>query len=129
MNNIDDTPGESFDDPGCSQDAPRDPQEDSWRGSSGDLASAVVAEGLPQLARLENSEITAGVGLMNGIGEYNCFLNVIIQCLWHLTNFRHAMLGGDPQVALPLRLIRLLCHTILGHSTARFLLRFMKQTT
>ena len=24
-------------------------------------------------------------------GEYNCFLNVIIQCLWHLGEFRHQL--------------------------------------
>ena len=28
------------------------------------------------------------VGLRNATGEYNCFLNVIIQCLWHCHDFR-----------------------------------------
>ena len=27
-------------------------------------------------------------GLSNEAGEYNCFLNVIIQCLWHCADFR-----------------------------------------
>ncbi|KAK2998831.1 hypothetical protein RJ639_023902 [Escallonia herrerae] len=29
-----------------------------------------------------------GTGLKNEVGEYNCFLNVIIQSLWHLRQFR-----------------------------------------
>jgi len=64
--------------------------------SAGDLAMSMATQ-LPQLAR-EDSEVAAGVGLMNGIGEYNCFLNVIVQCLWHLTNFRQNMLGRDPEI-------------------------------
>ncbi|KAH6837431.1 Ubiquitin carboxyl-terminal hydrolase-related protein [Perilla frutescens var. hirtella] len=31
---------------------------------------------------------TYGTGLKNEVGEYNCFLNVIIQSLWHLRRFR-----------------------------------------
>ncbi|XP_057952027.1 uncharacterized protein LOC131146434 [Malania oleifera] len=30
-----------------------------------------------------------GTGLKNEVGEYNCFLNVIIQSLWHLRQFRN----------------------------------------
>ena len=37
-------------------------------------------------------------GLSNMSGQYNCFLNVIIQSLWHLPAFRQALL------ALPLPL-------------------------
>ncbi|KAI3941239.1 hypothetical protein MKX01_029813 [Papaver californicum] len=46
-----------------------------------------------------------GTGLKNEAGEYNCFLNVIIQSLWHLKRFREEFLGksilshihiGDP---------------------------------
>ncbi|KAI3977988.1 hypothetical protein MKX01_032365 [Papaver californicum] len=33
-----------------------------------------------------------GAGLQNEVGEYNCFLNVIIQSLWHLQNFRDEFL-------------------------------------
>jgi len=32
----------------------------------------------------------AGSGLMNRAGEYNCFLNVIVQSLWHLRSFQIA---------------------------------------
>lgn len=31
-------------------------------------------------------------GLQNLTGEYNCFLNVIVQCLWHCMAFRSGML-------------------------------------
>ncbi|XP_042468478.1 uncharacterized protein LOC122051406 isoform X1 [Zingiber officinale] len=33
-----------------------------------------------------------GTGLRNAVGEYNCFLNVIIQSLWHLRRFRDQFL-------------------------------------
>lgn len=31
-------------------------------------------------------------GLQNLTGEYNCFLNAIVQCLWHCAAFRSGML-------------------------------------
>ncbi|KAK9841198.1 hypothetical protein WJX74_001758 [Apatococcus lobatus] len=34
-------------------------------------------------------------GLSNASGEYNCFLNAIIQTLWHLRTFRRGLLGLD----------------------------------
>ncbi|CAL0325394.1 unnamed protein product [Lupinus luteus] len=34
-----------------------------------------------------------GTGLKNEVGEYNCFLNVIIQSLWHIRRFREEFLG------------------------------------
>jgi len=37
---------------------------------------------------LEELGPAAGTGLTNEAGEYNCFLNVIIQCLWHCSDFR-----------------------------------------
>ncbi|KAG9455754.1 hypothetical protein H6P81_000262 [Aristolochia fimbriata] len=52
-----------------------------------------------------------GTGLLNEVGEYNCFLNVIIQSLWHLRRFREEFLGalrsvhqhvGDPCVVCAL---------------------------
>ncbi|XP_027125792.1 uncharacterized protein [Coffea arabica] len=52
-----------------------------------------------------------GTGLKNEIGEYNCFLNVIIQSLWHLRRFRDEFLRrslsehvhvGDPCVVCAL---------------------------
>ncbi len=36
------------------------------------------------------------VGLRNATGEYNCFLNVIIQCLWHCHHFRKQVMRWDP---------------------------------
>jgi len=36
-------------------------------------------------------------GLTNAPGAYNCFLNVIVQSLWHLTSFRGALLRVSPQ--------------------------------
>lgn len=53
-----------------------------------------------------------GKGLQNEIGQYNCFLNVVIQSLWHLRRFReeilsissmHHMHMGDPCVVCALR--------------------------
>ncbi|KAK8948691.1 hypothetical protein KSP39_PZI005149 [Platanthera zijinensis] len=51
-----------------------------------------------------------GTGLKNAVGEYNCFLNVIIQSLWHLVKFRDVFLMqsslhthvGDPCVVCAL---------------------------
>lgn len=52
-----------------------------------------------------------GTGLQNEVGEYNCFLNVIIQSLWHLRRFRDEFLRrstsdhvhvGDPCVVCAL---------------------------
>jgi hypothetical protein len=55
----------------------------------------------------EQARIVADVatpGLQNQTGEYNCFLNVIVQCLWHCREFRTGLLSLDPrllQVACP----------------------------
>lgn len=58
-----------------------------------------------------NGVDTVGTGLQNEIGEYNCFLNVIIQSLWHLRRFRDEFLRrstsehvhvGDPCVVCAL---------------------------
>ncbi|GAB4860675.1 hypothetical protein Ancab_035838 [Ancistrocladus abbreviatus] len=52
-----------------------------------------------------------GMGLQNEVGEYNCFLNVIIQSLWNLRRFREEFLRrstsehvhvGDPCVVCAL---------------------------
>lgn len=40
-----------------------------------------------------NGATLPGTGLRNEVGEYNCFLNVIIQSLWHLRRFRVEFLG------------------------------------
>jgi hypothetical protein len=39
-------------------------------------------------------------GLSNDSGFNNCFLNVVIQSLWHLRPFREALLGLPQQVCL-----------------------------
>ncbi|KAJ4972883.1 hypothetical protein NE237_006057 [Protea cynaroides] len=39
-----------------------------------------------------------GTGLKNEVGEYNCFLNVIIQSLWHLRRFREEFLRRSTSV-------------------------------
>ncbi|GAX78212.1 hypothetical protein CEUSTIGMA_g5654.t1 [Chlamydomonas eustigma] len=39
-------------------------------------------------------QVTA-TGLINRQGEYNCFLNVIIQCLWHNEEFRSSIAAQD----------------------------------
>lgn len=53
-----------------------------------------------------------GKGLQNESGQYNCFLNVVIQSLWHLRKFREEILAissidhthmGDPCVVCALR--------------------------
>ncbi|KAK9830629.1 hypothetical protein WJX81_006901 [Elliptochloris bilobata] len=35
--------------------------------------------------------------LQNETGEYNCFLNVVVQCLWHCAAFREGFLGLGPE--------------------------------
>ncbi|KAM0043851.1 putative tetratricopeptide-like helical domain superfamily, ubiquitin specific protease [Helianthus debilis subsp. tardiflorus] len=58
-----------------------------------------------------NESDVYGTGLKNEVGEYNCFLNVIIQSLWHLRRFREEFLSastsfhlhvGDPCVTCAL---------------------------
>ncbi|XP_062209984.1 uncharacterized protein LOC133911660 [Phragmites australis] len=39
-----------------------------------------------------NGKEVYGAGLKNAAGEYNCFLNVIIQSLWHIRRFRDEFL-------------------------------------
>ena len=38
-------------------------------------------------------DITSTPGLQNKTGEYNCFLNVIVQCLWHCASFRTLLMA------------------------------------
>ena len=45
------------------------------------------------------------MGLQNEAGEYNCFLNVIIQCLWRCTDFRQLVSPKSWLLCLP-RLVR-----------------------
>ena len=38
----------------------------------------------------------ASPGLQNRLGEYNCFLNCVLQCLWHCTEFSDRLQCWDP---------------------------------
>ena len=40
------------------------------------------------------SQAAPATGLTNAAGEYNCFLNVIVQCLWHCGDFRQQVRMG-----------------------------------
>ena len=51
-------------------------------------ATATDAKRVVDLSKLKSVR-----GLSNSPGVYNCFLNVIIQSLWHLTSFRRAILS------------------------------------
>ena len=37
--------------------------------------------------------LAASPGLQNLTGEYNCFLNVVVQCLWHCRAFHKGFMG------------------------------------
>ena len=52
----------------------------------------------PQTSASSNGTSAGGAGLRNATGEYNCFLNVIIQCLWRCQAFRKQIMQWDPQV-------------------------------
>ena len=57
-------------------------------------AGGVTWEGLQD----EYDRLKLVRGLSNEAGRNNCFLNVIIQSLWHLRSFREALLAMQPQV-------------------------------
>lgn len=42
-----------------------------------------------------NTYDTTFKGLKNELGRNNCFLNVVIQSLWHLASFRHQFLQSE----------------------------------
>ncbi|XP_028092844.1 uncharacterized protein LOC114293027 isoform X1 [Camellia sinensis] len=72
------------------------------------VCQSLVNEGTPENV---NAADVYGTGLRNDVGEYNCFLNVIIQSLWHLRQFRDEFLrrstsehvhAGDPCVTCAL---------------------------
>lgn len=52
----------------------------------------------PQTSASSNGTSAGGAGLRNATGEYNCFLNVIIQCLWRCQAFRKQIMQWEPQV-------------------------------
>ncbi|VFR01276.1 unnamed protein product [Cuscuta campestris] len=47
--------------------------------------------------KIVNGNDVYGTGLKNEVGEYNCFVNVIIQSLWHLRRFRSEFLRSSPE--------------------------------
>lgn len=83
-----------------------------------------------QEPRGTSCEVEAKKGLQNRVGEQNCFLNVVIQGLWHLRSFRdkfqsstaehrHAAQGSCIHCALKVRLplcrsfLRLICRLMI----------------
>ncbi|KAL4566551.1 hypothetical protein LXL04_030668 [Taraxacum kok-saghyz] len=95
--------------------------DDDEKRFQADLSIA-VRQSLDAFYEEEEEEVTCiepaiqdniyGTGLKNEVGEYNCFLNVIIQSLWHLRRFREEFLNttstsahvhvGDPCVTCAL---------------------------
>lgn len=55
---------------------------------------------------------SAGAGLRNATGEYNCFLNVIIQCLWRCQAFRKQIMQWDLDVYQVSTLCTCICHNL-----------------
>ncbi len=58
---------------------------------------AAAADGDTRGSSGAGAGVVATPGLQNRIGEYNCFLNVIIQCLWQCGAFRTRLLQLSPQ--------------------------------
>eukprot|EP00258_Populus_trichocarpa_P021555 XP_024437574.1 uncharacterized protein LOC7484760 isoform X4 [Populus trichocarpa] len=84
-------------------------EEDDEERFQADLERA-VRQSLVATENVDGTDVF-GTGLKNDIGEYNCFLNVIIQSLWHLRRFRDEFLSrsksehvhvGDPCVVCAL---------------------------
>ncbi|CAH1443045.1 unnamed protein product [Lactuca virosa] len=76
----------------------------------GEVSRVTSIEVFSDKAKANASDVY-GTGLKNEAGEYNCFLNVIIQSLWHLRRFREEFLRrstsahrhvGDPCVTCAL---------------------------
>ncbi|KAK9809137.1 hypothetical protein WJX72_009962 [[Myrmecia] bisecta] len=61
-------------------------------------AYASAARPKPQAKQQSVAGPVAAPGLQNAAGEYNCFLNVIIQCLWHCSDFRDRLMHWEPQL-------------------------------
>ena len=69
------------------------------------LQASIQDASRPQEARQQALQAVAGelavvpaTGLRNATGEYNCFLNVIIQCLWHCGCFRRRIQSWKPDM-------------------------------
>ncbi len=57
-----------------------------------ELKQAAYASELMRQGAEAGANGVSVVGLRNATGEYNCFLNVIIQCLWHCHDFRRQVM-------------------------------------
>ncbi len=61
-----------------------------------ELKQAAYASELMRQGAEAGANGVSVVGLRNATGEYNCFLNVIIQCLWHCHDFRRQVMKWEP---------------------------------
>ncbi|KAL4433818.1 hypothetical protein ABPG75_000259 [Micractinium tetrahymenae] len=82
---------------GCSQLA-------GWEQASGGEDDGRALGGTPQgssqaplgVLEAQRAQQLALPGLRNVVGEYNCFLNAVVQCLWRCAAFRQQVLGWLP---------------------------------
>ena len=54
-------------------------------------------------------------GLRNEAGEYNCFLNVIVQCLWRCADFRQQVRRAGGQVECRVATPSVACGRLVAH--------------
>ena len=90
------------------------PDVASWDGSWGVAEGSWEAQGSPWRSHLQGSwqqplpEMVGGggggggvqlalPGLRNDVGQYNCFLNAVLQCLWRCEAFRQQVQGRGRQ--------------------------------
>ncbi|XP_010546041.1 PREDICTED: uncharacterized protein LOC104818245 isoform X2 [Tarenaya hassleriana] len=85
----------------------RTPESTALESNNNGLQHDVIVGGTTESTHSD----VFGTGLQNEVGEYNCFLNVVIQSLWHLRQFRDEFLWrstlehhhvGDPCVVCSL---------------------------
>ncbi|KAL9653871.1 hypothetical protein ABK040_012931 [Willaertia magna] len=64
----------------------------NYKNQSSHLTSSISTS--PNISTVNNNNniITDKKGLVNQQGQYNCFINVVIQILWHLKTFREIFL-------------------------------------
>jgi hypothetical protein len=100
---------------GAAAAAEDDEEEDEEGGDDRDLqralqASLETANERPVRGAISSGEGAAGVvggpevgaaGLANETGEYNCFLNVVVQCLWNCMTFRKMLVKGCKETGQP----------------------------
>ncbi|KAL4450739.1 hypothetical protein ABPG77_001095 [Micractinium sp. CCAP 211/92] len=80
---------------------PQSPVPGSYAAAAGGYAAAIAMgsrdarAGSPEAGK---PGLAGAVGLRNEAGEYNCFLNVIVQCLWRCADFRQQVASWGPEV-------------------------------